>query len=183
MGTNSSTAHERLTTPLIKRDGKFVEASWDEALELVARKFMEYRGDAFAAVRSSRGTNEENYLVQKFTRAVMGTNNVDNCARAMPLPDRQRPHASLRHGRRDQPTDRHRQGTACLFVIGSNTTEAHPVAGVQIRQAARHAKLIVADPREIELAQHADLWLALRPGTDVPLLMGIATGHPRSGFA
>jgi len=72
---------ERLTTPLIKRDGEFVKATWDEALDLVASRFAQYRGDSFAAVGPARATNEENYLVQKFARAVMATNNVDNCAR------------------------------------------------------------------------------------------------------
>jgi predicted molibdopterin-dependent oxidoreductase YjgC len=72
---------ERLTTPLIRKNGVLVESSWDEALDLIAQKFVAYRGDQFAFVSSSRCTNEENYLAQKFTRAVMGTNNVDDCAR------------------------------------------------------------------------------------------------------
>ena len=72
---------ERLTSPLVRRDGKLVPASWDEALDLVASKLAGYRGDQFAALVSARCTNEENYLLQKFTRAVMGTHNVDHCAR------------------------------------------------------------------------------------------------------
>jgi predicted molibdopterin-dependent oxidoreductase YjgC len=72
---------DRLTTPLIKKDGEFVEASWDEALDLVASKFSEYKEDRFAALSSARCTNEENYLFQKFVRGVMGTNNIDHCAR------------------------------------------------------------------------------------------------------
>jgi len=72
---------ERLTTPLIKRNGVFVEATWEEALDLVAAKFSNYKGDQFAVISSAKCTNEENYLIQKFTRAVMGTNNIDHCAR------------------------------------------------------------------------------------------------------
>lgn len=72
---------DRLTAPLIKKDGQFVKASWDEALDLVASKLSNYKGDQFAAVSSAKATNEENYVVQKFARAVMGTNNVDHCAR------------------------------------------------------------------------------------------------------
>ncbi len=76
---------KRLTRPLIKRDGKFEEASWDEAFDLIAARFNEikeqYGPDSFAALSSARCTNEENYLVQKFTRAHMGTNSVDHCAR------------------------------------------------------------------------------------------------------
>ena len=72
---------DRLTAPLIKKDGAFVEATWDEALDLIESKLSKYRGEQFAAIASAKCTNEENYLIQKFTRAVMGTNNVDHCAR------------------------------------------------------------------------------------------------------
>ncbi|MBI4832907.1 MAG: FAD-dependent oxidoreductase [Candidatus Lindowbacteria bacterium] len=72
---------DRLKTPLIKKNGKFVEASWDEALDLIASKLPQYKGDQFAALSSARCTNEDNYVFQKFVRGVMGTNNVDHCAR------------------------------------------------------------------------------------------------------
>ncbi len=76
---------ERLTTPLIKKDGQFVEASWEEALDLVAKKFnkikREHGGDALATLSSARCTNEDNYIMNKFTRAALGTNNIDHCAR------------------------------------------------------------------------------------------------------
>ena len=70
-----------MTKPLIKKDGKFVEASWDEALTLVAGKLGQHKGDEFAFLASAKATNEENYIMMKFTRAVMGTNSVDHCAR------------------------------------------------------------------------------------------------------
>ena len=163
----------RLTTPLIKRDGVFQEASWDEALELIASRFSQYIGDSFAAIGSARGTNEECYVLQKFTRAIMRTNNVDNCARLCHAPTVTGLTKALGTGGGTNPLDDLDQA-ACIFVIGSNTTEAHPVAGVQVRRAVRQASLIVADPREIELAQEADIWLPLRPGTDVALLNGMA---------
>jgi formate dehydrogenase alpha subunit len=72
---------DRLTTPLIKKNGQFVEASWGEALDLITAKLRNYRGDQFAAISSAKCTNEDNYVFQKFTRAVMGTNNIDHCAR------------------------------------------------------------------------------------------------------
>jgi len=72
---------DRLTTPLIKKDGDFVEATWDEALDLVASKLSGHKGGQFAALSSARTTNEDNYVFQKFVRSVMGTNNVDHCAR------------------------------------------------------------------------------------------------------
>jgi formate dehydrogenase major subunit len=80
-GFNFINHSDRLTTPLIKKNGTFEEATWDEALELVAKKFGGSKGEKFAALASAKCTNEENYLIQKFTRAVMGTNNVDHCAR------------------------------------------------------------------------------------------------------
>jgi formate dehydrogenase major subunit len=73
---------ERLTTPLIRKDGQLTEATWEEALDLVASKLSEYKAsDKFAAISSAKCTNEDNYVIQKFTRAVMGTNNIDHCAR------------------------------------------------------------------------------------------------------
>jgi formate dehydrogenase major subunit len=80
-GFNFINHPDRLTTPLIKKDGEFVEASWEEALSLVAEKFAQSKGEKFAAFASAKCTNEDNYVIQKFTRAVMGTNSVDHCAR------------------------------------------------------------------------------------------------------
>jgi formate dehydrogenase alpha subunit len=80
-GYNFINHPERLTTPLVKKDGELVEASWDEALDRIAEKFSQHKGDQFAVLASARITNEDNYLIQKFTRAVMGTNNIDHCAR------------------------------------------------------------------------------------------------------
>jgi predicted molibdopterin-dependent oxidoreductase YjgC len=72
---------ERLSSPLVKRDGKFVEVEWEEALDLVADNFSKNKGEKFATIASAKATNEDNYVLQKFTRAVMGTNNLDHCAR------------------------------------------------------------------------------------------------------
>ncbi len=72
---------DRLKTPLIRKDGKLVEATWEEAMDRIEEKFSQHKGDQFAALASARITNEDNYLIQKFTRAVMGTNNIDHCAR------------------------------------------------------------------------------------------------------
>jgi predicted molibdopterin-dependent oxidoreductase YjgC len=72
---------DRLTAPLIKKDGAFVEATWDEALDLITTRLAQYKGDGFAAISSAKCTNEDNYVFQKFTRGVMGTNNIDHCAR------------------------------------------------------------------------------------------------------
>ncbi len=167
-------SEERLKKPLIKRNGKFVEVSWDEALDYIAEKFKEirekYGADSIAGLSSAKCTNEENYLFQKFMRAVIGTNNVDHCARLC--------HASTVTGlmkvfgagaMTNSIEDLMR--AEVFFVIGSNTTSAHPVIGTMIKRAVkRGAKLIVADPRNIELARYADIHLRHRPGTDVALL-------------
>ncbi|MHB9132450.1 MAG: formate dehydrogenase subunit alpha [Armatimonadota bacterium] len=172
-GNDFVNSPNRLTTPLIKRDGKFEEATWDEALDLVVSKFKQYAPGEFAIQGSSRCTNEDNYVVQKFSRAVMGTNNVDNCARLCHAPTVSGLAKAFGTGGGTNPLAE-LADTECIFVVGSNTTEAHPVVGAQVREAAKRAKLIVADPRRIPLVKHADLWLQHRPGTDVPLLMGIA---------
>jgi formate dehydrogenase alpha subunit len=164
---------DRLTRPLIKKNGTFVEASWDEALDLVASRFREYDGDQFAAISSSRCTNEENYLVQKFARVVMQTNNVDNCARLCHAPTVTGLSRAFGTGGGTNPLA-DVAGAACLFVIGSNTTSAHPVAGAIVRAAARRVPMILADPRKVALVKDAALWLPLRMGTDVALLMGMA---------
>jgi len=162
---------ERLKTPLIRRNGTLMPASWDEALDLVAKKLEAYRGDSFAFLASAKCTNEENYVAQKFTRLVMGTNNVDHCARLC--------HAStvsalaLAFGSGAMTNSIAELSDArCIFIIGSNTSEQHPVIALKIKEAKRKgAKIIVANPRWIDLCKIADIWLRQTPGTDVPLVL------------
>ncbi|MDP2859640.1 MAG: formate dehydrogenase subunit alpha, partial [Bacillota bacterium] len=164
---------ERLTSPLIKRDGKLVETTWEEALSLVASQLSDYGGQQFAAIASAKCTNEENYLIQKFTRAVMGTNNVDHCARLCHAPSVAGLAQSLGSGAMTNSINEIGDA-ACVFAIGTNTTAAHPIIALQIRKALQSgAKLIVADPREVDLCRFASFFLQHRPGTDVALLMGI----------
>jgi formate dehydrogenase alpha subunit len=164
---------ERLTTPLVRRNGELTEATWDEALGLVATKLAKYSPDEVAVVSSAKCTNEENYVIQKFARVVLGTNNVDHCARLC--------HASTvaglgqSFGAGAMTNSISEIGDArCILAIGTNTTSAHPVIGLQVKKAVRNgAKLIVANPRQIDLVRVADLWLQHMPGTDVALLMGM----------
>jgi len=167
-------SRERLRAPMIKRDGKFVEVSWDEALDYVAKRFEElrekYGADSIAGLSSAKCTNEENYLFQKFMRTVIGTNNVDHCARLC--------HASTVTGLLKvfgagamTNSIEDLMKSELFFVIGSNTTHAHPVIGTLIKKAVKNgAKLIVADPRSIELSKYATVHLPHRPGTDVAML-------------
>jgi len=168
---------ERLKYPLIKKSGNFVKASWNEALGLVAEKFgilKETHGSqSVAALASARCTNEENYLMMKFARAVLGTNNIDHCTRLC--------HASttvgLSHafgtGAMTNPiTDL--EESDCILIIGSNTVEQHPLIGRRIIKAKeKGAGIIVADPRFIPMAKIADIYIQLQPGTDVSLLNGM----------
>ena len=168
---------DRLTKPLIKRNGRFEPASWEEALDLIARRFTEiknkYGPDSLGALASSRCTNEENYLVSKMARAVFATNNVDNCARVCHAPSVTGLAACFGSGAATNSFDQIEDADV-LFVIGSNTTEAHPIVSLKIiKAAARGAKIIVADPRRIELVDIASIWLSLKPGTNIALLNGM----------
>jgi len=166
---------DRLTTPLIRRDGKLVEAAWDEAMDLVARRLTEIRDahgpDALGAFSSAKCTNEENYLLQKLMRAVIGTNNVDHCARlchASTVAGLARAFGSGAMTNSIEDFDR----ADCIFIIGSNTTECHPIIGSAIKRAVvqRGCKLLVADPRAIELTELADMHMRQASGTDVALI-------------
>ncbi|MFE7896882.1 formate dehydrogenase subunit alpha [Streptomyces sp. NPDC057424] len=172
------TSPERLTRPLLRRGGTLEPAGWDEALGHVARGLraaVEAGGpDAVAAISSARATNEDNYLVQKFMRVVIGTNNVDNCSRLCHSPSAAGLTASFGlSGGTDTFDDMERAD--CLLVVGANPVEAHPVVGARLLRRVLHgAKLVVADPRAVGLALHADVHLRPRPGTNVALFHGLA---------
>jgi len=168
----------RLKTPLIKKDGRFLEASWEEAYSLVVSKILEtkekYGADAIMGLSSAKCTNEENYAFQKMMRAAIGTNNVDHCARLCHASTVSGLAATLGSGAMTNGI-KDILYADLIFVSGSNTTEAHPVIGAKIRQAKmRGAKLIVADPRKIDLANDADLFLQIKPGTNIALFNGMA---------
>ncbi|MDD4924520.1 MAG: formate dehydrogenase subunit alpha [Dehalococcoidales bacterium] len=166
-------SEERLRSPLIKKNGKFVEASWDEALSLIAEKLSSYPKEQVGIISSSRCTNEDNYVAQKFCRLVLGTNNIDHCARLCHAPTVAGLAQTFGSGAMTNSIEDISEAD-CIFAIGSNTTEAHPVIGMNVKQAVRRGtKLIVADPREIDLVRFADIWLRHHPGTDVALLMGM----------
>jgi len=166
---------ERLTTPLIRRDGKLTPASWDEALDLVASRLGaikdQFGPDAVAGLASAKCTNEENYVMQKFIRACVGTNNIDHCARlchASTVAGLARCFGSGAMTNSIEDFD----SADCIFVIGSNTTECHPIIGSAIKRAAvqRGMPLIVADPRTIELTEFAEIHMRHKSGTDVALI-------------
>jgi formate dehydrogenase alpha subunit len=177
---------DRLRAPLIREGDGFREATWDEALDLVACRFGEIKQahgpGAFAGLASARCTNEENYLHQRFVRQVLGTNNIDHCARLC--------HASslsglsYAFGSGAMTNSIAEIGRAdVIFVIGSNTPEAHPVIAMKVNEAKnRGARVIVADPRSVLIAERADIHLQQMPGTDIALLNGMMHVILREGL-
>jgi formate dehydrogenase alpha subunit len=164
---------DRLNKPLIRRNGMLEEASWDVALNLVADKFVEYRG-SFGALASAKGTNEDAYVMQKFARSVMDTNNIDHCTRLCHSPSVHAMLQSLGSGATSNSYIDY-ENAGCLMVVGSDSSSNHPVITVRFRRAVkRGAVLIVVNPKWTELNYYANIWLRPRPGTDVALFNGLA---------
>ena len=162
---------------MIRRDGVWETTTWDAALEHISNELLRIRAthgaDAVGVLGSARAS-KENYLTQKFARVVLGTNNVDCCARVCHTPSAKALKSMLGTGASTNSFDDIERARTIL-ICGANPTENHPVIGARIKQAALHgAKLIVIDPRRTELAAMADLHLAVHPGYNVPLLNAIA---------
>ena len=165
---------DRLTTPLIKRNEKFEKATWDEAYNFIKDKLNQtkkkYGPDAIAGISSARCTNEENYVFQKMIRAVIGTNNIDCCARICHSPTALGLQKAFGTGAATNSADDIYHADLFL-IIGANPTNAHPVTGAKIKQQVmKGKKLIVLDPVKTELAKIADYHIQLRPGTNVAVL-------------
>ena len=164
---------ERLRTPLIRKDGELVPATWDEAYDYIESKLTtiknEYGPDYIAGISSARCTNEENYLMQKFIRAVIGTNNIDSCARVCHSPTALGMQRTFGTGAATNSVDDIKD-TDLIMVIGANPTDAHPVTGAKLKQFAMKGPAIVIDPRRTEIARYAKYHLQLRPGTNVAVM-------------
>lgn len=179
---------DRLIKPLVKqKDGAFKEASWDEALDVVAAKFREYMKeygpDSIGVLSSAKCINEENYLMMKFARAVLGTNNVDHCARLCHASTVIGLGASFGSGAMTNSIEE-LENSDCILITGSNTTEQHPlIARYIMRAKAKGAKLIVVDPRAIPLSKFAEFHLRQRPGTDVAWINGFMNVIISEGLA
>ncbi|MBR1972309.1 MAG: formate dehydrogenase subunit alpha [Oscillospiraceae bacterium] len=176
-GYNFINHKDRLTKPLIRKDGVLTEASWEEAISLIADKIgtikAESGSDALAGLSSARCSNEDNYVFQKMVRAAFGTNNVDHCARLCHASTVAGLAITLGSGAMTNSIAEAADQDV-VFVTGSNTTETHPVIGSLIRQAKKKgAKIIVAEPRRIPLCREADVFLQIKPGTNVALFNGM----------
>ena len=168
---------DRLKTPLIKENGQFKPASWQEALDVVSQKLGEIKQkfgpDAMGFLSSAKSTNEENFALMKLARAVIGTNNVDHCARLCHASTVLGLMSSFGSGAMTNSIPE-TEGADCILVIGSNTIEQHPLIGSRIIKAKENGtKLIVADPRRVPLTNFADVFLQIKPGTDVCVLNGL----------
>jgi formate dehydrogenase major subunit len=171
-------ADDRVTSPMIRRPTGWQEVSWPAAIDEATRAFravLEAHGPAGVGVLgSARATNEDNFLAQKFARVILGTNNVDCCARVCHAPSAAALITTLGTGAATSSFDDIEKAEA-IFVCGANPTENHPIVGARIKQAVlRGAHLVVIDPRSIELAGYADVHLAIRPGANIAVLNAIA---------
>lgn len=165
---------ERLQYPMIRRNGELERVTWDEVYDYIAERLTairdEFGPNAIGGISSSRCTNEENYLMQKFIRAVVGTNNIDGCARVCHSPTAIGMQRAFGTGAATNSIEDLKH-TDCIMVIGANPTEGHPVTGAKLRQFAMKGKpTIVLDPRRTELARYATHHLQLRPGTNIAVL-------------
>ncbi|MEN6444260.1 MAG: formate dehydrogenase subunit alpha [Methanoregula sp.] len=164
---------DRLTKPLIKKDGKFVEASWDEALDLIVKKFKD-TSDKFGPKSlgfqvSCRTVNEDCYAMQKWARVAFKTNNIDNCARICHGPSVAGLSLSFGSGAATNPFE-DVLNSDLIVLWGSNAVEAHPLAGRRIMQAKKRGiPIIVIDPRLSATARLADTWLRFNPSTHIAL--------------
>lgn len=164
----------RITQPLKRCKDQFIPITWDEALEEISATLLdiidEFGADATGVISSARATNEDNYAAQKFARAVLGTNNVDHCARICHSPTVAGLKQVLGSGAMTNSTKDLFEAEV-IVVIGADPTENHSVLGGQVMRAKlAGAKLIVIDPRVTRLAKLADLHLQLTPGTNIALI-------------
>ncbi|WP_188454595.1 formate dehydrogenase subunit alpha [Virgibacillus oceani] len=172
-------SEERITKPLIRKDGHFTEVEWDEALAYVAKRFDEIKAehgpDALGFISSSKATNEESYLMQKLARQVIGTNNIDNCSRYCQAPATKGLFRTVGHGGDSGSIDDIAEAEL-VITIGSNTAESHPVLASRIKRSQKlfGQKLFVFDLRKHEMAQRADRFLQPKSGTDLVWLQAIS---------
>src|SRR5437773_2368430 len=158
---------------MVRRDGRWVRTSWDEALATAAAGLAKHRG-RFGALASAKATNEDGYAIQKFCRVVMQTNDVDHCTRLCHSPSVEAMLACMGSGATSNSYQDYAEA-GCLIVVGADASANHPVIAIRFRGAvSRGARLIVVNPKRVDLCDQADLWLQPRPGTDVALFNAMA---------
>jgi formate dehydrogenase alpha subunit len=164
-------SEDRLKMPLVRKNGNLKETSWDEALDFISSKLKEATPETFGFIASCRNSNEDAYVMQKFTRVVMGTNNVEYCGRLCHSPAAAALIPAMGSGAM-QTSQPELELADCFFLAGVNMQETFPMIARRVRRAkARGAKVIYTDPRRTATARHlADIHLQLRSGTDAALI-------------
>ena len=172
-GTGFIHARDRIVRPMVKREGQWHPVSWDEALDAAAEGLARHRG-RFGALASAKATNEDGYVIQKLCRAVMATNNVDHCTRLCHSPSVEAMLVSMGSGATSNSYVDYEQA-GCLMIVGADASANHPVIAIRFRRAmTRGARIIVINPKRVELCDQADLCIQPRPGTDVALFNAMA---------
>jgi formate dehydrogenase major subunit len=170
---------DRLTKPLLRDGESFREIEWEEALDIIEHTFKRIRAehgpDALAFIASSKCTNEESFLMQKLARAVIGTNNVDNCARYCQNPATMGLQRTVGYGG-DSGSISDIEKAGLVIIVGANPAENHPVLATRVKRSHKHRgqRLIVADLRKNEMAERADIFFQPNPSTDAVWLSAIA---------
>ncbi len=178
---------DRIVQPLIRQNGKFSSVSWDVALDYVSKRLREiyddYGPDSIGYISSSKCTNEENYLMQKLARAVMKTNNIDNCSRYCQSPATFALRRTMGYGG-DTGSILDIAQADLVMIVGANPAESHPVISTRIRRAQKKngQKLIVADLRKNGMAERANVWLHPNSGTDLVWLSALTKYIIDSGW-
>ncbi len=171
-------SEERITSPMIRKGDEFVEASWEEALDLIASKFKSIKEDngkdAIGVISSSKITNEDNYVIQKLARQVFETNNVDNCSRYCQSPATDGLFRTVGMGG-DAGTIKDIAAAGLVIIVGANPAEGHPVLATRVKRAHKlhEQKLVVADMRKNEMAERSDIFITPKQGTDQVWLMAV----------
>src|SRR5262245_53447157 len=172
-GTGFVHAKDRVVRPMVRKDGRWTAVSWDEALDAAAAGLAKHQG-RFGALASAKATNEDGYLIQKLCRVVMATNTIDHCTRLCHSPSVEAMLASMGSGATSNSYVDYEEA-GCLMIVGADASANHPVIAIRFRRAMkRGARIIVVNPKRIELCDQADLWIQQRPGTDVTLFNAMA---------
>ena len=180
---------KNLPKPAHRQESPWVEVDWETALSLTAKKIHQTRlasgNDSIGILSSAKCTNEENFLMSKLARQVIGTNNIDHCARLCHSSTVSGLATAFGSGAMSNSMKDIVENANSILIIGSNTTEQHPVLGTLIRQAVlrRKVKLIVADPRKIDITEFAVKHIQQRPGTDIAFINGIMHIIVKNGWA
>ncbi|MBS45918.1 MAG: formate dehydrogenase subunit alpha [Nocardioides sp.] len=187
-GWDHVNADDRLTHPLVRDGDRFRETTWEEALDVVARRLRgivdEHGSDAIGVIGSSKATNEESYLTQKLARQVIGTHNVDNCSRYCQAPATQGLWRTVGYGG-DSGSISDLERASLVIMVGTNTADSHPVIASRLRRAQKlNGQVhVVADLRRHTMAQRADHFLKPAPGTDLVWLSAVARCVLDEGWA